>query len=158
MKINNKTARKKTSERLKNGECYKLNGFTYVSVKGKPRERGFAFGKCCADDFKDIQKMLHFVCEEEYGRSWEFFVDAGKKYLKPTIKKEFAEFLEEMEGIAEGINSAGGKTDVDEILAWNNYFTLLDSWYSTFSEDGVPAKKSEGGGSKDRCSAFIATG
>jgi hypothetical protein len=164
MKINNKTARKKSSERSKNGECYKLNGFTYVSVKGQPRERGFAFGKCCAKDFKDIQKMLHFVCEEEYGRSWEFFVDAGKKYLKPTIKKEFAEFFEEMEGIAEGINSAGGKTDVDEILAWNNYFTLLDSWYSTFSEDGAPAKKSEGGGgsngggSKDRCSAFIATG
>jgi hypothetical protein len=157
MKINNKTARKKSTERSKNGECYKLHGFTYVSVKGQPRERGFAFGKCCANDFKDIQKMLHFVCEEEYGRSWEFFVDAGKKYLKPTIKKEFAEFFEEMEGIAEGINYAGGKTDVDEILAWNNYFTLLDSWYSTFSEDGAPAKKSEGG-SKDRCSAFIATG
>jgi hypothetical protein len=159
MKINNKTFRKKSSEHSKNAEFYKLNGFTYVSVKGKPRERGFAFGKCCANDFKDIQKMLHFVCEEEYGRSWEFFVDAGKKYLKPTIKKEFAEFFEEMEGIAEGINSAGGKTDVDEILAWNNYFTLLDSWYSTFSEDGAPAKKSEGGGgARDRCSAFIATG
>lgn len=157
MKINNKTTRKKILEHSKNNECYKLNGFTYVSVKGQPKERGFAFGKCCAEDFKDIQRMLHFVCEEEYGRSWEFFVDAGKKYLKPTIKKEFPEFLEEMEGIVEGINSAGGKTDVDEILAWNNYFTLLDSWYSTFSEDGVPAKKSEGG-ARDRCSAFIATG
>jgi len=159
MKINN-TSRKYKKKIIKDShanESYKMNGFTYVSVKGNPRERGVSFGKCCCEDFKDIQKMLHFVCEEEYGRSWEFFVDAGKKYLKPTIKKEFPEFLEEMEGIAEGINSAGGNTNVDEILAWNNYFTLLDSWYSTFSEDGVPAKKSEGG-ARDRCSAFIATG
>jgi hypothetical protein len=160
MNMNNKTRRTRTkTETLKN-DCYKKNGFTYVSVKGSPKERGKNFGICCAEDFKKIQEMLHFVCEEEYGRTWEFFVDAAKKYLKPTIKKDFPEFYEEMEGIAEGINSAGGKTDTDEILAWNNYFTLLDSWYSTFDESGEnksSAKKSEGG-ARDRCSAFIATG
>lgn len=160
MNIKNKKTRKTiTKEVTKNGECYKVNGFTYVSVKGSPRERGQAFGEFCANDFKDIQEMLHFVCEEEYGRSWDFFIDAGRKYLKPTIQTVYPEFYQEMEGLAEGINNAGGKTDVDEVLAWNNYFTLLDSWYSTYNDDGNKAgiKKSEGG-AQDRCSAFIATG
>ena len=154
MSINNKTKSIKVKNATKK-DCYKKNGFTYVHVKGSAKERGKAFGLCCAQDFKKIQEMLHFVCEEEYGRSWNFFVDAGKKYLKPTIKKDFPEFYDEMEGIAEGINEAGVKTDVDEIIAWNNYFTLLDSWYGTFNENG--SKKSEGG-ARDRCSAFIATG
>ena len=151
----NKTKSIKTKNTTINNDCYKKNGFTYVHVKGSPKERGKAFGRSCAQDFKKIQEMLHFVCEEEYGRSWDFFVDAGKKYLKPTIKKDFPEFYEEMEGTAEGINEGGVKTDVDEIIAWNNYFTLLDSWYGTFSENG--SKKSEGG-ARDRCSAFMATG
>ena len=145
---------------IKNGECHKINGFTYVSVHGSAKERGHAFGVCCADDFKNIQKMLKFLCEEEYGRSWDFFVDAGKRVLKDKIKRIYPEFYEEMKGIADGINSVGGNTTSDEILAWNNYFTLLDSWYSTYNEDGKSGnvvKKSEGG-SKDRCSAFIATG
>lgn len=153
---------RKTKQVTDNGEFYQINGFNYVCVKGNPMQRGRAFGRFCANDFKDIQKMLHFVCEEEYGRSWEFFIDAGKKYLKPTIQKVYPEFYEEMEGLVEGINEAGGETDIDEILAWNNYYTLLDSWYSTYDDDKKGSSKSKSvkseGGSKDRCSAFIATG
>ena len=145
---------------VENGSLYKMNGFNYISVQGTPMQRGYAFGVLCANDFKEIQRMLRFLCEEEYGRTWEFFIDAGRKHLKKTIRDVYPEFFEEMEGLAEGINSAGGNTDVDEILAWNNYFTLFDSWYSTYEDKGSStrtAKKSEGG-SKDRCSAFMATG
>lgn len=159
MNIKNKKTRKNDMKKvIENGEHYQVNGFNYVSVKGSAKQRGYAFGVFCASDFKDIQEMLHFVCEEEYGRSWEFFIDAGKKYLKPTIQKVYPEFYEEMEGLADGINSVGIKTDVDEVLAWNNYFTLLDSWYSTYNENGKTTVKKSEGGSKDRCSAFIATG
>ena len=161
MTKNTKKNKRPIEKEKENGACYKMNGFTYVCVKGSPKDRGYAFGVCCAEDFKDIQKMLHFVCDEEYGRSWDFFIDAGKKHLKDKIKKVFPEFYEEIEGIADGINSAGGKTDIDEILAWNNYFTLLDSWYGTYDEDGskkVINKSEGGGGSSDKCSAFIATG
>jgi len=143
--------------------CHKIHGFTYVSIRGSPKERGIHYGRCCAQDFKEVQRMLHFVCEEEYGRSWEFFIDAAKKYFKEKIRRVYPELYEEMEGIAEGIQSAGVETTVDEILAWNNYFTLLDSWYSTYSDNNdneygkLIMKKTEGG-AKDRCSAFIATG
>jgi hypothetical protein len=66
---------------------------------------------------------------------------------------------EEMEGIAEGCTAGGTPVDVDEIVSWNNYYTLTGSWYPNSIED--TSNKSSGGkegGAKDKCSAFIAVG
>jgi hypothetical protein len=59
-----------------------------------------------------------------------------------------------MVGIAEGCTAGGCKTTIDEIIAWNFYYSL-SYWYSLIS-DSKSGK--EGGGAKDRCSAFIAVG
>ena len=139
---------------IKNGLSYKTNGWTYISIKGTPRERGFAHGYLVAEDFKKIQEMMRFSVYEDTGKHWDFFVEAGKTALKPTIIKHFHEFYEEMEGIAAGCNAAGTKTTIDEIIAWNNYITLLDSWYPSQSGKALGHE----GGAKDRCSAFIANG
>ena len=48
-------------KRVKNGISYEMNGWLYVSIKGRAKERGYAYGFLCANDFKDIQKMLHFL-------------------------------------------------------------------------------------------------
>ena len=148
-------------KKIKNGISYELNGWRYVSVEGNPKERGYAYGFLIADIMKQVQEMIQFVIYEDYGRTWEYFIEAGAKYLKPTIMEKFPEFYEEMEGVAAGINAGGVKTTTDEILAWNNYFTLTESWYSNQDEDGVKrnARAPGGeGGAKDRCSAFIANG
>jgi hypothetical protein len=58
-----------------------------------------------------------------------------------------------MEGIVEGCISNGTKTTIDEIIAWNFYMSI-PYWYSTRSETHVGKE----GGSRDRCSAFIAVG
>ena len=162
-------------KKLKNGISYDLNGWKYISVKGTPTECGYAHGFFVAEQFKQIKEMLIFLCLEDYGYEWQFFIDAGVKLLKTTIKEKFAEYYEEMEGIVEGINAAnvGVKTDIDEILAWNNYFLLTESWFANREgEDGKKAAShhGEGGsrsrrsgtgigtGSSERCSAFIATG
>jgi hypothetical protein len=73
-----------------------------------------------------------------------------------------------MEGIAEGCNANGCKTNVDEIIAWNFYMSIpywYPSWIETSDNINHSGSKSssgprEGGGSgaKDRCSAFIAVG
>ena len=149
---------------IKNGQSYKANGWTYISIKGKPRERGFAHGYLAAEDFKKAQEMMRFSVYEETGKHWDFFIDACKIALKPTIIKHFHEFYEEMEGISEGCNAAGTKTNIDEIIAWNNYITLLYSWYPSQSgksgsqEGGSRSYCKHNGGSKDRCSSFIANG
>jgi hypothetical protein len=144
---------------IKNGIFYEMNGWKYISVKGTPRERGYAYGFFCAKEFKEVQRVINFIVHEDTGREWDYFIEAGAEHLKPTIQEHFPEFYEEMEGIAAGCNAGGTKTSVDEIIAWNNYITLLDCWYpnSMSSESGARPPGGEGG-AKDRCSAFIANG
>jgi hypothetical protein len=138
----------------KNSTCYEKNGWLYISVKGGARERGYAFGYHCAPEFKNVQKMLKFVCYNDLGESWDFFIDASNKYFKEKIITHFPEFYAEIEGIAEGCCANGTHTTPDEILAWNNFYTLTDSWYSTVSTN----TGSKEGGASDHCSAFIAVG
>lgn len=150
-----------------NGTSFKQNGWTYISVYGKPRERGFAYGFLCAEDFKKIQNMLNFFMLESFGYPWEKFVREIANDFMDKSKKEFHEFYEEMIGIAKGCNAGGTKTTIEEILAWN-YYMSIPYW---MIKDGGGAK--EGGskayetatdmilrreGAKDHCSAFIAVG
>ena len=140
-------------KKIKNGISYEVNGWKYVSINGKPRERGYAYGYLCADDFKDIQKMLKFLMMESYGMDWEYFVTQVSTEFKVTTEKEFPEFYEEMEGIAEGCTANGCATTIDEIITWN-FYCSIPYWYSLQS-DSRPGKE---GGAKDRCSAFMAVG
>ena len=176
---------KKNMKRVKNGFSYEKNGWTYISIKGTPSERGYAHGYLIADKFKRIQEMMKFMCVSEYGETWEYFIEAGRVNLKPTIMQSFREYYDEMNGIAEGCCAGGTKTTLDEILAWNNSLTLLESWYPNMDptnkglhgssipkEGGRILQKREGiremrgggrggigsKGSSDRCSAFMATG
>jgi len=145
---------------IKNGISYELNGWRYISVKGNPKERGFAHGYFAAKDFKEVQRMLNFYIYEDFGKPWSFFIEAGKTELKPTIVEHFHEFYEEMEGIVEGCRAGGTETTIDEIIAWNNNITLLDCWYpnSLGANENRKMGAEGGGGAKDRCSAFVANG
>ncbi len=139
--------------KVKNGMAYEKNGWKYISIQGKPRERGYAYGYLCGDDFKEIKKMLNFLMMEAYGVEWTTFIKQIAEDFKEMTKRDFEEFYEEMEGIAEGCSAAGCETNIDEIIAWNFYMSI-PYWYSTKSESRVQKE----GGSKDHCSAFIAVG
>ena len=149
-------------QKIKNGYAYELNGWKYVSVHGAPKTRGYAYGYLIADELKKVFEMLNFIIYESFGEKWSYFVEASNKLFKDKIREHFSEFYEEMEGIAEGCNAAGVKTTIDEIIAWNNYFTLTENWYpNKGSEDSnikTLIRKGEGGGATERCSAFIAVG
>jgi hypothetical protein len=75
-----------------NGLSYEKNGWTYISVYGKPRERGYAYGFFSAKMFKQIQKMLHFVSYNDTGEHWDYFIEATKREFTPKIKIDFPEF------------------------------------------------------------------
>jgi len=138
---------------VKNGIFYEKNGWKYISIRGNPKERGYAYGYICANDFKEIQKMLHFLMYEAYGLAWDFFVEKVSEGFKEMTKNEFKEFYEEMEGISEGCNAGGCKTTLNEIITWN-FYCSIPYWHSLTS-DSHGARE---GGAKDRCSAFIAVG
>lgn len=149
--------------KIKNGIRYDLNGWTYVSIKGDPKERGYAYGKLLKEDMKEVRRILDFVIYTDYGVKWEFFIEATKKYFCPKIQEAFPEFYEEMEGFAEGANLT-----IQEVVAWNNFFTLTEGWWANMPEEEVIAVRGtnkpasgasrEGGGAQERCSAFIAVG
>ena len=158
----NKNVESKKMERVKNGIRYDMNGWTYISVKGTPKDRGYAYGKLVIEDMKEVRRILDFIIYTDYGVKWDFFVDAAKKYFSPKIEEHFPEFYEEMVGFSEGANMT-----IDEVVAWNNYFTLTESWWANMPEEESIAVKgtsvlnvaaSKEGGSQERCSAFIAVG
>jgi len=139
--------------RVKNGISYKKNGWKYISIKGKPKERGYAYGYLCAKDFKEIQKMLKFLMLEAYGIEWNYFIEEVSKDFKEMTEKDFPELFDEMLGITNGLNAAGCKTNINEIIAWN-FYCSIPYWYSKKSDSHF----SKEGGAKEHCSAFIAVG
>jgi hypothetical protein len=50
-------------QKIKNGIRYDLNGWTYISIKGSPKERGFAYGKLIAKDMKEVRRILDFIIQ-----------------------------------------------------------------------------------------------
>ena len=148
--------------KVKNGFRQNMNGWVYISIQGKPKERGRAYGKLIAKDMKQVRTILDFITYNDFGVKWDFFINAAKKYFSPKIQEQFPEFYEEMEGFAEG----SGIT-IDEVVAWNNFFTLTEGWWANMPEEetiairGTTAFKltsSKEGGSQERCSGFIAVG
>lgn len=139
--------------KIKNGISYEKNGWKYISIHGKPKERGYSYGFLCASEFKEIQKMLKFLMMEAYGMEWDFFVKEVSDDFKDMTENEFPELYEEMLGIVEGCSENGCKTTIDEIITWN-FYCSIPYWYSLKS-DSRPGKE---GGAKDRCSAFMAVG
>ena len=144
---------------IDNGMSYEKNGWKYISIWGEERVRGIAYGRIIRTDFIKIQEMMKFVCMEDMGMEWDYFINVSKNVLQinKTIQDNFPEFYEEMYGIAEGINMEGHITSIDEVIAWNNYFTILDSWYPNYLQSSGNKSFAREGGSKDRCSAFICT-
>jgi hypothetical protein len=78
--------------KVKNGIRYDLNGWTYVSIKGSPKERGYAYGILVAKDMKEVRRILDFVIYTDFGVKWEFFIEAAKKYLENPSHKTSESF------------------------------------------------------------------
>lgn len=141
------------NKKMKNGICYEKNGWKYISIFGPAKKRGYSYGYFCADDFKEIQKMLKFLIMEAYGYEWDYLINKISLDFKDLIQNEFTEFYEEMEGIVEGLKAGGCDSNIDEIIAWNFYLSI--SYWLSLISDSYHAKE---GGASDRCSAFIAVG
>jgi len=70
------------SNKIKNGMSYEKNGWKYIHIHGKPKERGYAYGYLCGKEFKEIQKTLKFLMMEAYGKDWDFLLKKYQMVLK----------------------------------------------------------------------------
>lgn len=133
----NKTTRKKRSQ-ISGEIISNKEGWIVMHIHGNPYDMGYAHGQLLKSQLANIEKQLDFLLEHDMKIPKTDFMKASNKIITPVLRKQYPEFYDEIRGIADG-----SSLSLRLIIAWNSYISL----YSHFRD-----------GSKQRCSAFIATG
>ena len=121
------------------------NGWTFVHLEGSPAEIGFQHGALLTREIEEGEKVLALEATHDSRKDWDFFRNAAQEILWPHIEQQYRD---ELQGIADGLKSRGGKLDLWDIVAAN---AALEWPYYLKQFD----KKITPG---DHCSAFVATG
>lgn len=133
---------------------FEREGWTFVHIEGEPCARGFQHGYLVADAYREHLATTKFFTIQTMGITFEWLVEQSVKMFNPKVPREL---MEEMQGIADGLTAAGVPATLDEIVAWNGYTELTESWWP-----GVKSQYASTAGSRKgqqgHCSAFIATG
>lgn len=130
-----------------------LNGWHYLSVQGDPYEIGFQHGYLLTDEFRDAIRVYTHMTLELYGMDYSFFVQEAVKLHKNKISEEY---LEEMQGMADGFTANGFETSLDDIIGWNDWMELTGYWCPQVAANysNNPPQGPRG----SHCSGFVATG
>jgi len=131
-------------------------GWIFVHIEGSPRERGYQYGSLLAPEIDDFITVLKVYLEHNTKKDWNFFRESAKTIFLPKLETEY---LEEMEGIAAGVQAKGFNYDVLDIITQNGYFELSDYYLPSIGyvvDDGTSHRGRISPPLK--CSAFIATG
>ncbi len=154
----------KTVEWQEKGYRYTQAGWVVVHIEGDPYPRGFQHGKLLAPEIADYVATL---ARERYPKDpvegWRTLRTLTDSLF---LRKFDKEFLEEMQGIADGAANGGAKfneraidvIDVAAVNVWQEIDTLEQALAATPTgleklkrTLPVPAKK-------EHCSAFVANG
>ena len=127
------------------------NGWVFVHLEGAPSQIGFQHGYLLAPEIQDAQKVIALLLNRDTERDWAFFREAAKTMLWPRVD---AEYREELQGLAEGLNARGVKLDALDMTVMNAWQELSPYWYQW--QEKQPARKKSS--APEHCSAFVATG
>jgi hypothetical protein len=125
-----------------------------VHLEGTPSQIGFEHGQLLAAEIEDMVGVIRLENTHNTKRNWKFYREAGRKMLWPHID---AEYQQELEGIAKGVQSQGVKLDVWDIVALNGGIEL-PQYYVPWLNKRERAANAPHITPEGRCSAFIATG
>ena len=131
-------------------------GWIFVHIEGAPRERGYQYGSLVAQEIDDFITVLKVYLQQNTKKDWNFFREAAKTIFLPKLETEY---LQEIQGIAAGVQAAGFNYDALDIIAQNGYFELSDYYLPSIGymvDDGTSPRSRISPPMK--CSAFIATG
>ncbi len=130
-----------------------VNGWHYLTVQGDPYEIGFQHGYLLTDEFRDAVRVYTHMTLELYGMDYSFFVNQAVKMHKDKIPEEY---LEEMQGMADGFTANGFETSVDDVIGWNDWMELTGYWWPQVAANysNNPPQGPRG----SHCSGFVATG
>ena len=103
------------------GYRFDQNGWIYIHIEGEPYERGKQHGYLVAKELATIKKSLEYLTYQNTGMTWDYFVDAGQEIFYDQANTKTQELLQEIKGIADGVQEAGTDISWQEIFAWNAY-------------------------------------
>jgi hypothetical protein len=131
---------------------HEKNGWIYLHIEGSPQARGFQYGYLLSNEISLGISDTRVNWKHLTGMEWDWLVENGSALFMGKIDSEN---LAEMEGIVEGMKSAGKTSSLAEMIAYNGWIELNSYWYpQELKKMGIrklpPVKES--------CSAFIATG
>lgn len=136
------------------GRSYRFEkqGWLYLHIEGEPRQRGFQHGYVLAREIRESLLTNRAVWEYRSGMDWPWLLEKTKTILEPKID---AENLAEIDGIVEGLATAGIVTSRQELIAYNGIIELIAYWWP---EEKEKLQKAAPNPPRQSCSAFIATG
>jgi len=138
--------------RYEGGYRFDCNGWIYLHIEGAPFERGEQHGRLMAEELQQVVEMLAGVTYIENGVRWPALRDAAAKLYQGKLAPEL---VDEMKGIAAGARAAGADVTYRDVLTWNAYEELTGYWWPNVVAGKLPDLAAQ---SRDRCSAFVATG
>lgn len=132
------------------------DGWYLVHLQGPPGTIGYQNGYLLAPRIEDLLQVVELEQTHDSHRPWSFFRSEAKQEMWPHID---AEYQQELQGIADGVNAHGGHVDVWDITALNaleewSYF--IEQWDKDHPQQKVADVRYPAAG--DHCSAFVATG
>jgi hypothetical protein len=131
---------------------HEKSGWTYLHVEGAAKERGFQHGYLLAREIAGVLRAERAIWHYQTAMEWDWLVSRAAAMFTPKLD---AECLAELEGITEGLQAAGVRTTLAEVITSNGWIEL--SWYWWPQE----LKKIKEGAAipvRQSCSSFIATG
>jgi hypothetical protein len=153
----------KSSAPLLSNYRVERDGWIYVRIEGKPFERGFQYGYCCADRINESIEVLSYDVQHN-GLPWDYLRYCSKELCWRNIPPEYQQ---EIMGIAAGVRARGYRNvDWVDILTSNALFEVV-SYLNWLLYTGQPLPEYSGWQLKPEhfvlpeiggCSAFIATG
>jgi hypothetical protein len=131
-----------------------------LHLEGSAYERGFAHGSLLASELASALSTAKFLAQWDSGEEFDTFAHAGQRLFGPWLENaRFAEYRDELQGVADGARSRGVATSLDELVAWNGYMELLGNWWpNRASKDARSLRPFTFLIGPHHCSAFIATG
>jgi hypothetical protein len=137
---------------LSKSNRHEKNGWIYIHIEGAPQERGFQYGYLLAKDIKEAIRQLNVKWKYQSAFDWDWLVKQAHDILTVKIDDEN---LAELNGMVEGMKTAGISTSLDELVTLNGYMELMWYWFPTV-KDSLNSNSPEP--KKESCSSFIATG
>jgi len=136
------------------GYRFERGGWTYVHLEGSPSEIGYQHGRLLAAEIADLVDVTKLETLHSTKRNWQFYRETSRAMLWPHIE---AEYQQELEGIAKGVQSRGVKLDVWDIVALNAGIEL-PGYYVPWLNKNQHATNAPHILPDGHCSAFIASG